>query len=335
MSGAIRDRLAELIHTHEPDCCALESVIYVQSYKTAILLGAARGAAILAAAERGLPVFEYAPTRIKQATVGRGGADKSQVAFMIRALLGLTETPTAGRGGCARDRIDAPALAGSRPAWSAQLERTYEDDRFRRTQISVVIALAGPHELWRRAGVAGKDGRGQAGRPLAQRRAAFAGARAGLHDRPHAGPIQPAERGATSASAFPINRGGQATYHGPGQLIGYPIIDLRRCGQDLHRYLRWLEALLIETLAEVGIAATTRPGLTGVWVEDRKIASIGVGVRHWITMHGFALNVCGDLSPFEHIVPCGIANVTMTSIERETGTDRSVSKSHPERRKLR
>lgn len=124
---------------------------------------------------------------------------------------------------------------------------------------------------------------------------------------------------------YPINRGGQATYHGPGQLIGYPIIDLRRCGQDLHRYLRWLEGLLIETLVEVGIAATTRPGLTGVWINDRKIASIGVGVRHWITMHGFALNVCGDLSPFDEIVPCGIANVTMTSIERETGTKQSVS----------
>ena len=123
----------------------------------------------------------------------------------------------------------------------------------------------------------------------------------------------------------PINRGGQATYHGPGQLMGYPIIDLRQCGQDLHRYLRWLEALLVETLAEVGIAATTRPGLTGVWVEDRKIASIGVGVRHWITMHGFALNVCGDLAPFDQIVPCGIANVTMTSIARETGTERPVS----------
>jgi crossover junction endodeoxyribonuclease RuvC len=90
---AIHDRLAELIHTHEPDCCALESVIYVQSYKTAIALGAARGAAILAAAQRGIPIFEYAPTRIKQATVGRGGADKGQVAFMVRALLGLTETP--------------------------------------------------------------------------------------------------------------------------------------------------------------------------------------------------------------------------------------------------
>ena len=100
---AIRDRLAELIQSHEPDCCALESVIYVQSYKTAILLGAARGAAILAAAERGLPVFEYAPKRIKQATVGRGSADKNQVAFMIRVLLGLSETPTA-------DATDALAI---------------------------------------------------------------------------------------------------------------------------------------------------------------------------------------------------------------------------------
>ena len=118
---------------------------------------------------------------------------------------------------------------------------------------------------------------------------------------------------------FPINRGGQATYHGPGQLIGYPIIDLRRCGQDLHRYLRWLEDLLVKTLATVGIEAETRPVLTGVWVQNRKIASIGVGVRHWITMHGFALNVCGDLTPFSQIVPCGITNVAMTSIEKETG----------------
>lgn len=123
---------------------------------------------------------------------------------------------------------------------------------------------------------------------------------------------------------FPINRGGQATYHGPGQLVGYPIIDLRRCGQDLHRYLRWIEALLIEILGEVGIAARTRAGLTGVWIEDRKIASIGIGVRHWITMHGFALNVCGDLTPFDHIVPCGITNVTMTSIQREAGVDYTV-----------
>jgi len=124
---------------------------------------------------------------------------------------------------------------------------------------------------------------------------------------------------------FATNRGGQATYHGPGQLMGYPIIDLRQCGQDLHRYLRWLEQLLIEVLAERGIAASQRESLTGVWVGNRKIASIGVGVRHWITMHGFALNVCGDLSSFDHIVPCGINNVAMTAMETETGKGFSVA----------
>ena len=100
---AIRERLADLIQVHQPDCCALESVIYVQSYKTAITLGAARGSAIMAAAERGLPVFEYAPKRIKQATVGNGSADKAQVAFMVRALLGLIESPKA-------DAADALAI---------------------------------------------------------------------------------------------------------------------------------------------------------------------------------------------------------------------------------
>jgi lipoyl(octanoyl) transferase len=123
---------------------------------------------------------------------------------------------------------------------------------------------------------------------------------------------------------FAINRGGQATYHGPGQLMGYPIIDLRNCGQDLHRYLRWLEQTLIEFLASHEIVGTQREGLTGVWVGHRKIASIGVGVRHWITMHGFALNVCGDLASFAHIIPCGISDVTMTSIEKETGKSLSV-----------
>jgi lipoyl(octanoyl) transferase len=123
---------------------------------------------------------------------------------------------------------------------------------------------------------------------------------------------------------FAINRGGQATYHGPGQLMGYPIIDLHRCGQDLHRYLRWLEQLLIEFLVDYEITASRRESLTGVWVGQRKIGSIGVGVRHWITMHGFALNVCGDLSPFNYIIPCGINNVAMTSMEKETGGALSV-----------
>lgn len=133
---------------------------------------------------------------------------------------------------------------------------------------------------------------------------------------------------------FSINRGGQATYHGPGQLMGYPIIDLRRCGQDLHKYLRWLEQLLIDLLAEYDIAAQRRESLTGVWVENRKIASIGVGVRHWITMHGFALNVCGDLSPFDHIIPCGINNVAITSMEKETKKSFTIARVAPTLEKL-
>ena len=124
---------------------------------------------------------------------------------------------------------------------------------------------------------------------------------------------------------FQINRGGQATYHGPGQLIGYPIIDLRSCGQDLHKFLRRIEELLIAFLTRYGLDGRRRNGLTGVWIEDRKIASIGVGVRHWITMHGFSLNVCGDLSPFADITPCGIAGVTMTSVEKEHGENVTVA----------
>jgi len=133
---------------------------------------------------------------------------------------------------------------------------------------------------------------------------------------------------------FQINRGGQATYHGPGQLIGYFFLDLRRYGQDLHRYLRWMEALLIDLLGRFGIDAMAREGLTGVWIDDRKIASIGVGVRHWITMHGFALNVGGDLSPFDLITPCGISNLTLTSIELETGLVRQVDSVAAEMAKL-
>ena len=133
---------------------------------------------------------------------------------------------------------------------------------------------------------------------------------------------------------FSINRGGQATYHGPGQLMGYPIIDLRRCGQDLHKYLRWLEQLLIDLLARYDIVAQRRESLTGVWVENRKIASIGVGVRHWITMHGFALNVCGDFSPFDHIIPCGINNVAITSMEKETNKSFTVAEVAPTLEKL-
>jgi lipoyl(octanoyl) transferase len=123
---------------------------------------------------------------------------------------------------------------------------------------------------------------------------------------------------------FETNRGGQATYHGPGQLVGYPILDLRTRARDLHVYLRNLENLLIDVIADFGVAASRLEGKTGVWVEGRKIASIGVGVRKWVTMHGFALNVSSDLHGFRHITPCGIANVQMTSISRELGKEISL-----------
>jgi lipoate-protein ligase B len=123
------------------------------------------------------------------------------------------------------------------------------------------------------------------------------------------------------------DRGGDVTYHAPGQLVGYPVLDLtRRGGRDLHRYLRRLEALLRDALAELRVPAATLAGRTGVFVADaggaatrRKIASIGVGAKGWITCHGFALNVDLDLAGFRHIVPCGLHDVEMTSVARELG----------------
>jgi lipoate-protein ligase B len=116
-----------------------------------------------------------------------------------------------------------------------------------------------------------------------------------------------------------VERGGDVTYHGPGQLVGYPILDLAPLRPDLHWYLRTLEAALIAGLAELGIPAEPRPGYTGVWTQGRKIASIGIHVKQWVTWHGFALNVTTDLTAFDRILPCGIAGVEMTSVEREGG----------------
>jgi len=123
-----------------------------------------------------------------------------------------------------------------------------------------------------------------------------------------------------------ISRGGQATYHGPGQLVGYPILDLTTRGRDLHRYLRELEEFLVGVCMHFGVAAQRREGLTGVWTEKGKLASIGVGVRRWVSLHGFALNVCGDLAPFAEITPCGIAGVAMTNLEIERGQPLAVER---------
>jgi lipoate-protein ligase B len=116
---------------------------------------------------------------------------------------------------------------------------------------------------------------------------------------------------------FEVERGGDVTFHGPGQLVGYPIMDLKRHRQDLHWYLRQLERSLIDVLGQYGISAEQSKGLTGVWTGGRKIASIGVHARDWVTWHGFALNVTTDLSYFDLIVPCGIDGVQMTSMARE------------------
>ena len=118
---------------------------------------------------------------------------------------------------------------------------------------------------------------------------------------------------------FEINRGGQATWHGPGQLVAYPILDLEHRGRDLHRYMRFLEEVIILTCRELGVESDRREGLTGVWVGQKKIASIGVGVRRWVSMHGLALNVeRASLESFRHITPCGIAGVEMTCLELES-----------------
>ncbi len=125
---------------------------------------------------------------------------------------------------------------------------------------------------------------------------------------------------ARGVGRFEIERGGDATFHGPGQLVGYPIVDLKQHTQDLHWYLRQVEEALIAALATVGLPAGRVAKYTGVWIDDRKIASIGVHARDWVTRHGFALNVDTDLSYFDLFVPCGIADVVMTSTRQELGS---------------
>jgi lipoate-protein ligase B len=126
---------------------------------------------------------------------------------------------------------------------------------------------------------------------------------------------------ARGVEVYEVERGGDVTFHGPGQLVGYPIFDLKRHRRDLHWYLRQVEEALIIALAHTGIDAERNTGYTGVWTRGRKIASIGVHARDWVTWHGFALNVRTDLSFFDLIVPCGIPQVQMTSVTRELDRD--------------
>jgi len=132
-------------------------------------------------------------------------------------------------------------------------------------------------------------------------------------------PLSSAQLSARGVEQYEVERGGDVTYHGPGQLVGYPIVNLQDHRPDLHWYLRTLEEGLIRALDQLGIAAERNIGLTGVWTRGRKIASIGIHVKQWVTYHGFALNVNTDLSYFDLIVPCGIPDVVMTSVAMELG----------------
>ena len=127
----------------------------------------------------------------------------------------------------------------------------------------------------------------------------------------------PALLAARGVELFEVERGGDVTFHGPGQLVGYPIVDLKRHKQDLHWYLRQVEEGLIRAVAPLGITGERSAGYTGVWTEGRKLASIGVHARDWVTWHGFALNVNTDLRYFDLMVPCGIQAVQMTSVAAE------------------
>ena len=120
-------------------------------------------------------------------------------------------------------------------------------------------------------------------------------------------------------SVYDIDRGGDITYHGPGQIVGYPIIDLTEWQNDTHKYLRALEEVIIKTCAHYGVIGIRVPKYTGVWIENRKIAAIGIKVSRWITMHGFAFNVNTNLALFSGIIPCGISDKEVTSLEKETG----------------
>jgi lipoyl(octanoyl) transferase len=124
-----------------------------------------------------------------------------------------------------------------------------------------------------------------------------------------------------AVSALRVNRGGDVTYHGPGQLVGYPILDLAGRGRDLHRYLRFLEDFLVELCGALEVTGFPVSGRTGVWTSQGKLAAIGVGVRRWVSMHGFCLNVAADTSAFDRINPCGMARCRITSLARERGSE--------------
>ncbi|WP_069132163.1 lipoyl(octanoyl) transferase LipB [Rhodohalobacter halophilus] len=127
------------------------------------------------------------------------------------------------------------------------------------------------------------------------------------------------------AEYIEIDRGGDITYHGPGQIVGYPILDLDRHFTDIHKYLRLLEEVIIRTCSDFGVEAGRIDGLTGVWVDQKKICAMGIRCSRWVTMHGFAFNINSDLSYFDHIVPCGINDKSVTSLSELKGSDLELS----------
>lgn len=142
--------------------------------------------------------------------------------------------------------------------------------------------------------------------------------------------LNPERLRSIGATYYHINRGGDITYHGPGQIVGYPVIDMENFFTDIHRYMRLLEESVIQTLAEFGLTGGRIPGLTGVWIDARKagrarkICALGVKTSRWVTMHGFAFNVNTDLRYFDYIVPCGISDKAVTSMEKELGSRQNV-----------
>ena len=128
-----------------------------------------------------------------------------------------------------------------------------------------------------------------------------------------------------NVSVYEIDRGGDITYHGPGQIVGYPVINLNNWQRDSHKYLRALEEVIIKTCEDYNLNAKRVPKFTGVWIDDRKIAAIGIKISRWITMHGFAFNVSTDLSLFNGIVPCGIKDKAVTSLQKELGKEFNIN----------
>ena len=284
----IHDTLSRTASQHEPTTFAIEGIIYVQNMRTAIILGSARGAALLVAARHGLDVHEP-----------RGGPKKS----------GGIYDPCHAR----TDGDSPPGCRGCPCHWHDSLQPTSHRHPMKSPEIHWLgrLAYAPALQAQERAVQRRRSGEISDQLFLLEHDPVYTIGR--QRDRSSLGPTP------LPHPVVEINRGGQATFHGPGQLVGYCIFDLQNLTPDLHFFLRWIEESLICLLADYGLIAQRRSGLTGVWVDDRKIASIGVGVRRWVTMHGFGLNVGPDLSGYQAITPCGIDGVAMTSLSKELG----------------